>query len=84
MTRKRIYEIAKEFGITSKELIGKLAEMGMPGLKAANSVDEEEYGLITNLYQEETAPQSDVIAEEIEGLSVGKPEIGRASCRERV
>ncbi|HDL86593.1 MAG TPA: translation initiation factor IF-2, partial [Candidatus Acetothermia bacterium] len=76
MTRKRIYEIAKEFGITSKELIGKLAEMGMPGLKAANSVDEEEYGLITNLYQEETAPQSDVIAEEIEGLSVGKPEEG--------
>ncbi len=74
MTRKRIYEIAKEFGITSKELIGKLAEMGMPGLKAANSVDEEEYGLITNLYQEETAPQSDTIAKEIESVSAGKTE----------
>ena len=56
MTRKRIYTIAHELGITSKELIQKLEEMGMPGLKAANTVDEEEYALIVNLYKEETAP----------------------------
>jgi len=56
LARKRIYEIAKELGITSKELIAKLAEMGMPGLKAANSVDEDEYALIVNLYKEESAP----------------------------
>jgi len=54
--RKRIYEIARELGITSKELIAKLAEMGMPGLKAANSVGEDEYLLIINLYKEESAP----------------------------
>ncbi len=56
VTRKRIYTIAHELGITSKELIQKLEEMGMPGLKAANTVDEEEYALIVNLYKEETAP----------------------------
>lgn len=57
MTRKRIYQIAKELGVSSKELIEKLDEMGMTGLKAANTVDEEEYALIVNLYQEEaTAP----------------------------
>jgi len=56
VTRKRVYEIAKEFGVTSKELIAKLAEMGMPDLKAANTVDEEEYALILNIYQEETLP----------------------------
>lgn len=56
MARKRIYQIAKELGVSSKELIAKLAEMGMPGLKAANTVDEEEYALFVNLYQEESVP----------------------------
>jgi len=56
VARKRIYEIAKELGVSSKELIAKLEEMGMPGLKAANSVDEEEHALIVHVYQEATAP----------------------------
>ena len=55
MTRKRIYEIAKELGIQSKELIQKLEEMGMPGLKAANTVDEEEHTLIVHFVTEEAA-----------------------------
>jgi len=50
--RKRVYEIAAELGVTSKELVAKLAEMGMPNLKAANSVDEEESTLIVNLFRE--------------------------------
>ena len=70
MPRKRIYEIANEFGVTSKELISKLVDMGMPGLKAANSVSDEEYRLIINLYQEETVGTSEGVAEEIERLSV--------------
>jgi len=57
LAKKRIYEIAKELGIASKELIAKLDEMGMPGLKAANSVDEEEYTLILHLYEEDAAEQ---------------------------
>jgi translation initiation factor IF-2 len=64
VTRKRIYEIARDLNIASKDLIEKLAEMGMPGLKAANSLDEEEYALILNLYEEETAVRS---AEEKKG-----------------
>jgi len=58
VTRKRIYEIARDLDVASKDLIEKLAEMGMPGLKAANSLDEEEYALILNLYEEETAVRS--------------------------
>jgi len=53
VSKKRIYEIARELGISSKELIAKLEEMGMPGLKAANSVDEDESTLIVRLYEEE-------------------------------
>ncbi|MDD4903956.1 MAG: translation initiation factor IF-2 [Candidatus Bipolaricaulis sp.] len=53
MGRKRVYEIARELDVSSKDLISKLEEMGLSGMKAANSVDEEEYTLIVNLYREE-------------------------------
>lgn len=53
LSKKRIYEIAKELDIISKDLIAKLDEMGMPGLKAANSVDDDEYDLIVQLYRGE-------------------------------
>ena len=59
MTRKRIYEIAKELGVSSKDLIEKLEEMGMSGMKAANSVEEEEYALIVHLYTEENVPAAE-------------------------
>ncbi len=65
MSKKRIYEIARELGISSKELIDKLEELGMPGLKAANSVDDEESALIVHLYEEgqasaqESSPQDE-------------------------
>jgi len=53
LSKKRIYEIARELGVSSKELIDKLEELGMPGLKAANSVDDEESALIVHLYEED-------------------------------
>ncbi len=70
MAKKRIYEIAKELGISSKELIAKLDEMGMPGLKAANSVDEEEYTLILQLHRDEgEAPDQELPADAADGSS---------------
>jgi len=56
LARKRIYEIAHEVGVSSKDLIAKLEEMGMAGMKAANSVEEEEYALIVRLYEEPEKP----------------------------
>ena len=55
LSKKRIYEIARELEVSSKELIEKLEEMGMPGLKAANSVDDEESALIVHLFEEQQA-----------------------------
>ncbi len=52
MSKKRVYEIARELGVPSKELIQALAEMGMPGLKAVNTVDEEEAEVIRELFLE--------------------------------
>ncbi|UCF10487.1 MAG: translation initiation factor IF-2 [Candidatus Bipolaricaulota bacterium] len=57
MTRRRIYEIARELDVTSKEFVTRLGELGMPGLKASNTVDEEEYALIVNLYTDEGAAE---------------------------
>ncbi|HDN19681.1 MAG TPA: hypothetical protein ENF46_01120, partial [Candidatus Acetothermia bacterium] len=39
LSKKRVYEVARELGVPTKELIEALAEMGMPGLKAVNTVD---------------------------------------------
>jgi translation initiation factor IF-2 len=55
MKKKRIYEIARELNISSKELIEKLAEMGMSSLYPANSVGAEEYTLILSLYQDDVS-----------------------------
>lgn len=63
LSKKRIYEIARELGISSKELIDKLEELGMPGLKAANSVDDEESALIVHLYEEGEADADQSTAE---------------------
>ncbi len=41
MSKKRVHEIAKEQGITSKELLAKLAAAGVQAKAAASSVDED-------------------------------------------
>ena len=52
LSKKRVYEVARELGVPTKELIEALAEMGMPGLKAVNTVDEEEAEVIRELFEE--------------------------------
>jgi len=73
LVKKRVYEIAKELGVSSKDLIAKLDEMGMPGLKAANSVTEEESSLIVNLYEEEKGGSGAQAPEQTEVPSESAP-----------
>ncbi len=76
LSKKRIYEIARELGVSSKELITKLEGMGMPGLKAANSVDDEESALIVHLFEEEAAAAAKPTAKtEPDVESVKKPAV---------
>ena len=83
MAKKRIYEIARELGVTSKELIARLDEMGMPGLKAANSVDEEEHALIVNLYQDEETAPADAQSEPQQDAPQEQPAEGIAGSEEK-
>ncbi len=52
VSKKRVYEIARELDVPSKDLISALAEMGMEGLRAVNTVEDEEAELIRELYLE--------------------------------
>lgn len=52
MTKHRVYEIADELDLESKELLEILDEMGMGELTPLNTVDDEEYGLVLKLYEE--------------------------------
>jgi translation initiation factor IF-2 len=81
--KKRIYEIAKELGVSSKELIAKLEEMGMPGLKAANSVDEEESALIVHLYRDEAAAPAEEETAEAAPASTEAPAAPTATPAKR-
>jgi len=42
MAKKRVHEIAKQHGISSKELLAKLADAGIEAKAAASSVDESD------------------------------------------
>ncbi|MFP3953147.1 MAG: translation initiation factor IF-2 [Candidatus Acetothermia bacterium] len=69
MSKHRIYEIAKELGLESKEMLGLLEELGMEDLTPLNTVDEEDYNLIRDLYEgeEKEAVSGEESEEEEEG-----------------
>ncbi|MBS3813433.1 translation initiation factor IF-2 N-terminal domain-containing protein, partial [Candidatus Bipolaricaulota bacterium] len=69
MSKHRIYEIAKELGLESKEMLGLLEELGMEDLTPLNTVDEEDYNLIRDLYEGEE--EEAVSEEESEGKEEG-------------
>ncbi len=52
MSKHRIYEIADELDLESKEMLEALEELGMGELTPLNTVDDEERELILNLYEE--------------------------------
>ncbi len=65
MSKHRIYEIADELDLESKEMLDILDELGMGELTPLNTVDDEEYGLILELYEE----RKDELSEEIEEIA---------------
>ncbi|MFZ2349056.1 MAG: translation initiation factor IF-2 [Candidatus Bipolaricaulis anaerobius] len=56
MTKKRVYEIARDLGIPSKDLLEALVALGMPGLRAVSTVTDEEADLIREFFRERVPP----------------------------
>jgi len=49
LPRKRIYELARELGMSTRDLILSLEKLGMPGMSAFHMVSEEEAEVIRSL-----------------------------------
>lgn len=65
MSKHRVYEIADELDLESKEMLEILDELGMGELTPLNTVDDEERDLILELYEEQ-GPGTEEEAEEEE------------------
>ncbi|MFQ5795110.1 MAG: translation initiation factor IF-2 [Candidatus Bipolaricaulia bacterium] len=51
MAKKRIYEVAKELGVSTEEMIAQLHEVGLEEITSSlNTLDEEAYHLIIDLF----------------------------------
>lgn len=48
MSKKRVHEIAKEFGVESKQVISILQQHNVNVTKAVNSVDDSGYEIVKN------------------------------------
>jgi len=55
LAKKRVYELAKELGITSRELLIHLKELEIPAKSHASALEEETYHLIKELLEEKPA-----------------------------
>ncbi|MFB6214636.1 MAG: translation initiation factor IF-2 N-terminal domain-containing protein, partial [Candidatus Bipolaricaulia bacterium] len=88
MSKHRIYEIADELGLESKEMLGILEELGMGELTPLNTVDDEEYNVILDLYEEQEGEleeeEAEELAEEKEEEEVSEEEEEEAPTRPAV
>ncbi len=57
MAKTRIYELARELGLESKDVLARAQELGLEVKTASSSVDEDEAGLLKLSYQEESGDQ---------------------------
>ena len=77
MAKVRVHELAKELGITSKDAVTKLQELGEFVRSASSTIEAPVVRKLRNAYPAAGASKS-------EAPAAAPKEIGRASCRERV
>src|SRR3954462_10843737 len=76
MAKKRVHEIAKERGISSKEVIAVLQKAGLDVKASASSVDENDIAMAFNGGQAQPAERGD------RGGPAARPGPGRARPRQ--
>ncbi|KXZ39814.1 translation initiation factor IF-2 [Alkalithermobacter thermoalcaliphilus JW-YL-7 = DSM 7308] len=52
MTKMRVYKLAQEFGITSKELIEKLQQLGINVINHMSTLEEDDVKVVMELFKE--------------------------------
>jgi translation initiation factor IF-2 len=66
MAKKRLYEVAKEMGLPLKEVFDLLSQMGIEKQSGFNTIEEEEYEVLRELFAAPKEPQAEVPAPETE------------------
>ena len=54
MAKKKVHELAKEFDVQSKDIIGFFAEQGIDK-KAGSNVEDQEYDMVKNKFAKSAA-----------------------------
>lgn len=62
MSKKRVHEIAKELGVTSKEVMTVLQQHNIPAKAAVSSVDEKGYEVVKAAFNKGRAPKATATA----------------------
>ena len=62
MSKKRVHEIAKELGVTSKEVMTVLQQHNIPAKAAVSSVDEKGYEVVKAAFNKGKAPKATATA----------------------
>ena len=62
MSKKRVHEIAKELGVTSKEVMTVLQQHNIPAKAAVSSVDEKGYEVVKAVFNKGQAPKATATA----------------------
>lgn len=63
MTKKRVYQIAKELEMTSKEMISRLEELGIQATSHMSTLEDEEVSAILELFGSDQEEENPVEAE---------------------
>ena len=63
MAKKRLYEVANEMGLSLKEVFDLLSQVGIEKRSGFNTIEEEEYEVLRELFPAPGEPQAEVEAQ---------------------
>ncbi|MCF0155709.1 MAG: translation initiation factor IF-2 [Veillonella sp.] len=69
MSKKRVHEIAKELGVTSKEVMAVLQQHNIPAKAAVSSVDEKGYEVVKAAFNKSSAPKQEAPKAEVKPVA---------------
>jgi translation initiation factor IF-2 len=68
MAKKRIYEVAKEIGVSTHEMFKLLEEVGIKKSSPFHTIDEEEYEIIKELFADKVKKEKVAVEEKPRGV----------------
>jgi translation initiation factor IF-2 len=66
VSKTRIYELARELGLESKEVLARAQELGLEVKTASSGLDEDETGLVRLSFQDDRADEGAPVADDAE------------------